>query len=76
MKTASVADIQRNFAKVLEEIGAGEEITILKRRKPGAKIGAIVPKGDIDRPDFYNEAIQLEAASVSQVVLEGREDRI
>jgi len=76
MKTASIADIQRNFTKVLEEIGPGEEITVLKRGKPVAKIAAIVPKGEIDWPDFYNEAIQLEGASVSQLVLEGREDRI
>ena len=76
MKTATVADIQKDFAKVLREIGAGEEITVLKRGKPVAKIAAIVPKGDIDWPDFYDEAIQLEGVSISQLVLEGREDRM
>jgi len=76
MKTATVAEVQKNFAKVLREIGAGEEITVLRRGKPVAKIAAIVPKEDTDWPDFYNEAIRLEGASISQMVLEGREERI
>jgi len=76
VKTATVGDVQKNFAKMLREIGNGEEITVLKRGKPVAKIAAIVPKGDIDWPDFYEEAIQLEGASISRVVLEGREERI
>jgi len=76
MKTATVGDVQKNFEKVLREIGAGEEITVLKRGKPVAKIAAIGPKGDIDWPDFYDEAIELEGASVSRLVLEGREERI
>jgi antitoxin (DNA-binding transcriptional repressor) of toxin-antitoxin stability system len=76
MKTATVGDVQKNFAKMLREIGAGEEITVLKRGIPVAKIAAIVPKGDIDWPDFYDEAIQLDGTSVSQLVLDGREERI
>jgi len=64
------------FAKVLIEIGAGEEITVLRRGKPVAKIAALGPKGDIDWPDFYHEAIPLEGKPVSQLVMEGREDRI
>lgn len=76
MKTANVGDIQKNFAKVLREIGAGEEITVLRRGKPVAKIAALDPKGDIDWPDFYHEAIPLVGEPISQLVMEGREDRI
>ncbi|MDQ1336524.1 MAG: Antitoxin [Thermodesulfobacteriota bacterium] len=39
MKTATVGDIQKSFAKVLKEIGAGEEITVLRRGKPVAAFG-------------------------------------
>ncbi|MEJ2589199.1 MAG: type II toxin-antitoxin system Phd/YefM family antitoxin [Deltaproteobacteria bacterium] len=61
MKTTTVGDVQKNFAKVLREIGAGEEILVLKRGKPVARIAALGPKRDIDWPNFYNEAIPLTA---------------
>lgn len=76
MKTATVGHIQKNFAKVLKEIKTGEEITVLRRGKPVAKITALGPKEDIDWPDFYNEAISLKGSPLSQIVLEGRANRI
>lgn len=75
MKTATVGDIQKNFAKVLRDINAGEDITITKRGKPVAKITALGPKTEIDWPDFHNEAIELEGKPVSDIVIEEREDR-
>lgn len=76
MKTTTVGDVQKNFAKVLKEIGAGEEILVLKRGKPVARIAALGPKRDIDWPNFYNEAIHLEGTSMSELIKENREDRI
>ncbi|MCK5232400.1 MAG: type II toxin-antitoxin system prevent-host-death family antitoxin, partial [Desulfobulbaceae bacterium] len=38
MKTASVGEIQKNFAKVLSGINNGQEIIITKRGKPVARI--------------------------------------
>ena len=76
MKTASVGEIQKNFAQVLKDIKAGEEITITKRGKPIAKITALGPKRQIDWPDFYNNAIKLEGKPVSDLVLESRKDRL
>jgi prevent-host-death family protein len=75
MKTATVGDIQKNFAKVLRNINSGEEVTITKRGKPVAKITALGPKTEIDWPDFHNEAIELNGKPVSNIVIEGREDR-
>lgn len=76
MKTASVGEIQKNFARVLKDIKAGEEITITKRGKPIAKITALGPKRQIDWPDFYNNAIKLDGKPVSDLVLESRKDRL
>lgn len=76
MKTATVGHIQKNFAKVLREIKTGEEITVLRRGKPVAKITALGPKEDIDWPDFYNEAISLKGSPLSQIILEERANRI
>ena len=75
MKTATVGEIQRNFARVLKEINAGEEITVTRRGKPVARITALGPKAEIDWPDFYNETIELKGKPVSDIVIEGREDR-
>jgi len=75
MKTATVGEIQKNFARVLKNIWSGEEITITRRGKPVAKIAALGPRDEIDWPDFYNEAIKLEGKSLGEIVAEGREDR-
>ena len=75
MKTASVGEIQKNFAKVIIGINNGEEITITKRGKPVAKIVSLGPKDEIEWPDFYSEAISLKGKPVSKIVIEGRKDR-
>jgi len=75
MKTATVGQIQKNFAKILRNINNGEEITITKRGQPIARISSLGPKDIIDWPDFYGQSIKLKGKSVSKLVTEGREDR-
>ena len=75
MKTATVGEIQKNFAQVLRGINNGEEITITKRGKPVARIVSLGPKSEIEWPDFYSEAIELKGKTMSEIVIEGREDR-
>jgi prevent-host-death family protein len=75
MKTATVGEIQKNFAKVLRDINIGEEIIVTKRGKPVARITALGPKAEIDWPDFYQESIELGGKPVSEIVLETRKDR-
>ena len=76
MKNASVGEIQKNFAQVLRDIKAGEEITVTKRGKPVAKIMALGPQEEIEWPDFYADAIKLKGKPVSSIVLESRKDRL
>ena len=75
MKTASVGEVQKNFAKLLKGISAGEVITITKRGKPVAKITAMGPKNDIEWPDFYSEALELKGKPLKDIVVEGRDER-
>ena len=75
MKTATVGEIQKNFAQVLNSIKDGEEITITKRGKPVAKIVSLGPKSEIEWPDFYKESIELKGKTMSEIVIENREDR-
>jgi prevent-host-death family protein len=75
MKTSTVGEIQKNFARVLKEIKAGEEIIVTKRGRPVAKITAMGPHRNINWPDFFEEAIELKGKPVSGVVIEAREDR-
>lgn len=75
MKTATVGEIQKNFARILKEIRAGEEIAVTKRGLPVAKITALGPKQEIDWPDFFNEAVELKGQPVGEILIEGRKDR-
>ena len=76
MKRVTAGQIQKNFARVLNDIQAGEEILVTKRGKPVAKITALGPKQDIDWPDFYNEAIEVKGTSIGDILIESREDRL
>ena len=75
MKTASVGEIQKNFARVLSGINDGKEIIITKRGKPVARIVSLPHKSKIEWPDFYNEAVDLKGKPISEIVIEGRKDR-
>jgi len=75
MKTATIGKIQKNFTKLLKNIKAGEEITIINRGKPVAKIIALGQKEQIDWPDFYNEAIEIKGKPASDIIIESREER-
>jgi prevent-host-death family protein len=75
MKSATVREIQKNFARVLKNIKAGEEIIILRRGKPVAKITSLEPKKKIDWPDFYKKAVKIKGQPLSDAVVEEREDR-
>ena len=75
MENATVGEIQKNFAGVLKRIKAGEEVTVVKRGKPVAKITALGPKKRIDWPDFYKETLDLKGQALSDVIIKGREER-
>jgi len=75
MKTASVGEIQKNFASVLRSINAGEEVTVTKRGKPVATIRSLQPKSRIDWPDLYEQTIKLKGKLLSDIVIDDRADR-
>lgn len=75
MKTATVGRIQKNFSEVLRNIKAGEEITIIKRGRPVAKLTALGPKKDIEWPAFFKDAVKLKGKQASKIVIDSRKDR-
>lgn len=75
MKTATVGKIQKNFSEVLRNIKAGEEITIIRRGKPIAKLSALGPKKDVEWPDFFKDAVKLKGKQVSKLMIDSRKDR-
>lgn len=75
METATVGEIQKNFAEVLKKIKSGQEVIVTKRGKAVAKITALGAKRDIKWPDFFNESIEIKGKPVSEIIAEGREDR-
>jgi prevent-host-death family protein len=75
MRTATVGEIQKNFARVLNDIKAGEEIIVTKRGMPVARIIAMGPEKNIEWPDFFAEALELKGKRLGEVLIEEREDR-
>lgn len=75
METATVGEIQKNFAEVLRKIESGQEIIVTKRGRPVAKITALGAKRDIKWPDFFEESIELKGKPVGEIIVEGREER-
>ena len=75
MRTATVGSIQKNFAEVLKQIHSGEEVIVTRRGEPVAKITALGPAANLEWPDFYSEAIEVEGAPLSEVIMEERSER-
>ena len=75
MKTASVGEIQKNFAKVICAIHAGEEIMIARRGKMIPKITAVGPQEKLQWPDFMEEAIKGKGKPSGEIVLSNRKER-
>ena len=76
MKIATAGEIQKNVSRIQKQIKAGEEIAVLRRGKPVAKITALGPQEKIDWPDFYGEALESKGKPVGEIVTECREDRL
>jgi prevent-host-death family protein len=76
MKTATVGTVQKNFAIILKEIKAGEEIIITRRGTPVAKITGMGPQESIDWPDFFEEAIPIKGSPLGKMIIEERAERL
>ena len=76
MKTATVGEIQKNFARVLRRLKSGEKITVTKRGVPVAVIAPFGPRKNIDWPDFYKESYLCKKKPMSDIVIEDRLDKM
>jgi prevent-host-death family protein len=58
MKTATIRQVRNDFGKVLEWVAAGEEVTILRRNRPVARIVPPRPEAspEVALPDFTERA--------------------
>jgi len=76
MQRSTVGEVQKNFSKVLNDLHFGEEVIVTRRGKPVAKITALGARESLDLPDFFAESIELDGKSVSDLLIEGREERL
>lgn len=76
MRTVSVGDVQKNFAKILDSIQSGERVVITRRGRPVARLTALGPQGDVRWPDFLAEAVDLPAPPLSEILSRQREERL
>lgn len=80
MKTVNIRQIHHDFASVLDLVAQGEEVTVLKRSRPVARICPPLPMEDdeapIAMPDFAARAKSMFGERlITNVVLEDRESQ-
>jgi prevent-host-death family protein len=78
MKVAGIRDARQNLSALIEEVRKGHEIVITDRGKPVARLVPPVPetaKVFRGRSAFRRKMPKLKA-SLSQAVIDGREERI
>lgn len=79
MRTATVRQVRHDFNTVLAWVAAGEEVTVLKRTKPVARICPPRPKkpAKFKMPDFAAQAKAIfgnKRTHICEIVLEEREN--
>jgi len=77
MKTATIRQVRNDFSTVLAWVQQGEEVTVLNRKKPVARICPLRAKevAEIKMPDFAARAEALfgtQSTHLSDGVLEER----
>ena len=76
MKTATIRQVRHDFSTVLTWVTAGEEVTVLNRTRPVARIcpPRVQPRARFKMPDFAARAKAVFGSRViSNSVLEERE---
>lgn len=70
-----VKELRQRIGEVLERVARGEEVTVLKRGKPAARI---VPPNAVSRPlppqDEFRASIHMTGAPLSETVRSGRDE--
>jgi len=76
MKTATIRQVLRDFGAVLDSVSEGEEVTILNRTRPVARIcpPRVQPPAQFRMPDFAARAKAIFGKkTMPSVILEERE---
>ncbi len=79
MKTATIRQVRHDFSSVLAWVGMGNEVTVLNRTRPVAKICPIskhIVNKKIAMPDFASRAKTIfgkDKRTISNTVLDERE---
>lgn len=61
MRTVNVHEAKTHLSKLIEEVGAGEVVTIAKAGKPAARLVPIEPSSAARRPGFLKGKIRIAA---------------
>ncbi len=77
MKTATIRQVRNDFGTVLSWVAAGEEVTVLNRTRPVARIcpPRVQPAPAFKAPNFTERARQIfgNAKPMPNIILEERE---
>ncbi len=84
MQTATIREVQHHLSSVLKKVEEGEEIQVLRRSKPIARIVPLKPAGPEASADWTNHASEISrifggrivsGQPMETIVSEGRGDR-
>jgi prevent-host-death family protein len=79
MKTVTIRQVHNDFSAVLARVAQGEEVTVLNRTRPVARICPPLPEApaDFKMPDFAARAKAIfgDSRLMTNTVLEEREER-
>ena len=79
MRTVTIRQVHHDFSAVLALLAQGEEVTVLNRTRPVARICPPRPEvsGKLKMPDFADRAKAIfgETTPMPNIILEEREER-
>ena len=79
MKTVTIRQVHNDFSAVLALVAQGEEVTVLNRTRPVARICPPLPEAPVNfkMPDFAARAKAIfgDSRLMTNIILEEREER-
>ncbi len=80
MKTVTIRQVHNDFSSVLALVAQGEEVTVLNRTRPVARICPPLPEAppaNFKMPDFAARAKAIfgDSKLMTNIILEEREER-
>jgi prevent-host-death family protein len=76
MRTAGIREVRQDLTSLLDDVRKGREVVITDRGRPIARIVPIARRNPIPDLSAFRERIGNIGVSLSQAIIDDREDRV